>query len=357
MLSLDDIQGQPSSVAVLRGLLRSGRVPHALLFHGPSSVGKATTAKVFATALICGAQADGACGQCDCCRLAERGMHPDFIALGRLTKQESRTDKKRGLLRSEKPDAAEADLARQFYIDQIRTLIGLVSFSPRQGRRRVVIIDPADQLNLESQNALLKTLEEPPAPTVLILVTSRPNVLLPTVRSRCFSVGFAAMRTAELAALLRERGIEPDEAAARAALSGGRLGDALDLDLATRRSRREDVLGILQALSAGLVALDQLPSMITSFAGKDEPTLLDGLELAEGLLRDAARADVSDDDTDLLHADLRTELLQLGDRLGAERAATLVTSIERARGYLRYNTNRVLIAQTLLTAVAGGPLP
>jgi hypothetical protein len=96
--------------------------------------------------------------------------------------------------------------------------------------------------------------------------------------------------------------------------------------------------------------------MAAALAGKDEPTLQDGLDLMQGLLRDAARAGADAGDG-LIHADLAPGLNDLARQLGPDRAAELVRSVERARGDLRFNTNRLLIAEALLAAVAGGPLP
>lgn len=357
MLSFDEIVGQPMAVGLLRGLLARDRVPHALVFHGPEGVGKATLAETFAAAMLCEQPHGAHCSSCPACRLLERGNHPDLLRVGRLTRDEARKEQQRSRLITAKAEPAEADLSKQILIHQIRSLNGLVGLSPRMGRRRIFIIDPADRLNREAQNALLKTLEEPPERTVLMLVASRPHLLIPTVRSRSFAVGLSAMPTTELAAVLEQRGIRAEEAAARAALAGGRLGVAVGLDLDARRSRREEVLEMLEAMSAGPHAMEHLPSLAAVLAGKDEPTLVDGLDLAQGLLRDAARSSEAADRTRLLNADLGVPLARLGRRLGPIRAADLVATIERLRSYLRFNTNRSLIAESLLAAVAGGPLP
>jgi DNA polymerase-3 subunit delta' len=360
LLSFDEIAGQGAAVEMLRGLLGTGRIPHALLFHGSEGVGKATAARVFAAALVCERDGELACGRCSSCSLLESGNHPDMLVVGRLTRAEIRKiDKKRGRapLASHVPDAAEGDLGAQILVDQIRKLTELVGLRPRQGRRRVFLVDPAERMNREAQNALLKTLEEPPERTVLILVSGRPHLLLPTVRSRCFSVGFADLRAEDLVAVLEAKGVPAEEAEARAALAEGSVGRALSLDLDERRERRREIYEMLETLSSGPSALEQLPAMAASLAGKDEPTLLDGLRLLQGLLRDAARAGSGSGDERLLHADLAPGLIELSRRLGSERAAVLVRSVDRLRGDLRFNTNRVLIAEALLAAVAGGPLP
>ena len=356
MLSFDEILAQTTAVELLQSVLSSGRVPHALLFHGPEGVGKATTAATFGAALVCASNHGGACGSCACCSLIVAGNHPDFLHVGRLTRKEIEK-KEKSRLTTQDPDATEGDLGSQILVDQIRSITSLVGLRPRQGQRRIFIVDPADRMNREAQNSLLKTLEEPPDHSALILVSSRPHLLLPTVRSRCFAVGFSAMRTDELTQLLERRGMTRSEAAARAALSGGSLGGAITMDLDSRQERRQEIFEMLETLADGPRAIETLSAMASSLAGKDEATLTDGLDLAQGLLRDAAYTGAVETPDRLIHTDLADALGRLGYRLGAERAAVLVASVERLRGDLRYNTNRIMIAEALLAAVAGGPVP
>ncbi len=357
MLSFAEILGQPTAVELLRRLLASDRVPQALLFHGPEGVGKATTAWAFAAALACERSEEVPCLDCPACALVASGNHPDCLGVGRLTRTETAKDSTRSRLSTQKPDAAEADLGSQILIDQIRTLTRLIRLRPRSASRRTFVIDPAERMGREAQNSLLKTLEEPPERSVLILVSARPYLLLPTVRSRCFSVGFSAFRTSELAAILEQRGLPREEAAARAALAAGSLGQALDLDLDARLERRQAIYEMLDLLATEPGAIQKLSAMAASLAGKDAASLVDGLELAQALLRDAARAGCAAADHGLAHADLAPGLTRLGRQLGPERAAALVVSAERLRGDLRFHTNRVLTAEALLAAVAGGPLP
>jgi DNA polymerase-3 subunit delta' len=211
-------------------------------------------------------------------------------------------------------------------------------------------------MNAEAQNALLKTLEEPPGRTVLILVAARPHLLLPTVRSRCFALGFSALRTTELEHVLRERGMDAAEAAERAALADGRVGRAIGLDLIAVGARRDEILSCLEQLAAGGPGLGELGSMAASLAGKDEPTLIEGLELMQSLLRDAARR-VLDNGGPTAAGEIAGRLERLGRRLGATRAAALVGAIDHARADLRFHVNRTLLAETVLAAVAGAPLP
>lgn len=331
--------GQENAIAVLNRMLETGRLPQALLFHGPEGVGKATAAVALSSALLCEA-ADGPapCGACPACGLVLAGNHPDLMTVVRLPRKDRKDE-----------------LHKFILVEQIRDLSHLASLAPRAGSRRIFIIDPADRMNLEAQNALLKTLEEPPGQALLILVAARPQVLIPTVRSRCFAVGFAALAADALAALLEARGLERDEALARASLAEGRPGRALELELQGLRDRREAVLEMLESLADGRTA--ELPVQAAALAGPDEATLVEGLDLLQGLLRDAARVASGPEEPPLVHADLAERVASLGLRLGPARAAGLVASVDRLRGDLRFSLNRTLVAESLLAAVAGGPLP
>ncbi len=231
------IIGQERAKASLSRALAEGRAAHAYLFVGPPQVGKATTALEFAQALNCRGE-DPPCHRCRQCRLIEEGRHPDVevIGIGGLCEEAG----------PEHKDHA-ADGSKEIRICQIRRLKRIASRAPFEGRFRVAIIDPADALNAESSNALLKTLEEPVSSLVLVLVTSREEALLPTVRSRCRLVPFSTMSAAAVVTALRETWeVPPEDAAVLARLSSGRLGWAVaawedETVLPARESVLEDV--------------------------------------------------------------------------------------------------------------------
>ena len=334
--SFDAIIGQQAAVELLQRLLARDHVPHALLFRGPESVGKASVARIFAAALLCEGEGPDACGPCRSCHALTSSSHPDV-----------------GWVEFEKRPS-DGELRKEIVIDQIRALNHLVGIAPRQSPRRLFVIDPADRMNREAQNALLKTLEEPPGRAVLILVASRPHMLLPTVRSRCFSVGFSPLSPGDLTRMLGRRGFSAAEAQARAALAGGRPGVALELDLEAMSERRDQVLRMLEDLAApSNRELGLLPAMGAALAGKDETQLTVGLDLLQSLLRDTARSATSPGvDSGLVHLDLIQRLSALGERIGAARAAKLVDAVDQARGSLRFNVNRTLLAESLLSEVA-----
>ncbi len=228
----------------LRRALRSGRMPHAYLFVGPEGVGKELAATALAAGLLCRdesrpADAD-ACGVCSACCLLAAGTHPDFhlIHRGLHKLHPERT------IRQSKGLFLAVDVIRHF-------LLAPATMTPALGRRRVFVIRDAERMNEEAQNALLKTLEEPPGGAVLILVSASAQRLLPTIRSRCQQVTFRALPPQFVAdELVRRLGLSADEAHALARLSDGRLGVAM----------RWQQIGLLTALSGVAEILAGLPA-------------------------------------------------------------------------------------------------
>lgn len=352
-----EVLGAETARALLARLLASDRVPHAMLFHGPEGVGKAKVARLFAASLLCETPRDGAaCGACSACLKVEHGNHPDVLTVTRAPKAGASSDT------GDEDDGEDAgssgkkgELRSFILVSQVRAMIEHAAYAPREGRRRIFVIDPADRLLPEAQNALLKTLEEPPGDAVLLLIASRPHVLLPTVRSRCFQLGFGAMPPEALEQALAARGVPRSEARARAALSEGRPGMAIDLDLPSRTKRRDALLSALGALAATPAAAAELTPMAAEIVGDDESSFLEGLDLAAALLRDASRSAAGSQA--IAHADARPAVAALGRSLGAERAAELVALADRLRRDLRLNLNKTLVAESLLAAVAGAPIP
>ena len=207
MTSDPEIAGQEAAFERLRLTLADSRVPHAFLFHGPRGVGKFTVAKRFAAALLCTAPREGLpCGRCRSCAASASGSHPDLDFL------------------------APPEGSRTIPIDAVRELVRRASLTPVCGGRRVFLIDNAHDLSEEAANSLLKVLEEPPDPVVLLLVTWRPESLLPTVLSRTQAVAFKPLPAGVCAALLRDRhGLPAEEAAELAELGAGSPGRALEL--------------------------------------------------------------------------------------------------------------------------------
>jgi DNA polymerase-3 subunit delta' len=214
---MERVLGQARAVDVLMAAMRSRRLHHAYIFHGPVGVGKFTTAAAFAKLLLCPqAQPDlagqiRACGSCESCRLLERDNHPDLhIIRKELAATSSITQ-----LRTRKQTNIPIDVLREHIVGGTTgdgKFHDAVAYkAPLMRHHKVFIIDEAHLIDPIGQNSLLKTLEEPPAGTFLILVTARQERLLPTVRSRCQGIAFVPLPDDIIARWLREQPVELDD--------------------------------------------------------------------------------------------------------------------------------------------------
>lgn len=212
----------------LQARLARGALPHALLLCGPAGLGKRAFLDRFVRGLLCEQSREGeACGQCRACRLLQAGTHPDFVTL-------SYGLRKDGVQRKE------------IVVEQIRELSARLAMASQFGGWQVVVIDPADAMNANAANALLKTLEEPSPQTLLLLVADAPWRLPQTIRSRCQRIEFQLPSREDALAWLRGQGIDPAEAALEAA--GGNPGLARQWSeqgaLAQRQLVRKDLAGL-----------------------------------------------------------------------------------------------------------------
>ncbi len=273
-MRLRDLVGQDHAVGMLRRALDSSRVAHAYLFDGPSGVGKRSAAIGLALALACPREPGHGCGACDVCRRVLAGIHPDVISLG--------------------PDGT------QIKIDQTRDLCVLAATRPHEAPARVVIVDPADALNDSASNSLLKTLEEPAPGTHFVLVTSAPDRLLATIRSRTQRVRFVPVPATVLAGLVEKRGIDAARAQTAAAMAGGSVARALELAAGEGQADLWRLFAGLRAAAAGQT-IGPLFDAAAGVTGKDDKAGLPEILLLFALTyRDAVATAVGAADIVLL---------------------------------------------------------
>lgn len=316
---------------LLARAVRHRRLPPALLFSGPSGVGKRTLALAAGRALLCD-RADGdACDACPTCARASRGLHPDAILV--------------------EPDGLSIK------IEQVRDAVREIAGRPFEGRARAIVFDEAHLLTEQAQNALLKSLEEPPATSHVFLVTASPQALLPTIRSRCQMLRFSPLPQARLEAHLRERsGLSADEARLRAALSGGSLGAALAFESEAWRDLRVELLEVLEKL-AGAATLGRM-SAAERLAEMDDPVL--ALTALRSLLRDVAALRAGS--PALLNADVASRLEPLARGPLGARAGEMARAAGETRDALegkitgtnlrRGPANTLLALDVLMDALA-----
>ena len=206
--NFDEVVGQTHIIQTLKNAIVQNRIAHAYLFCGPRGTGKTSIAKIFAKTLNCTNNQDAPCGVCENCKMAANGSHPDII---------------------------EIDAASNNGVDEIRNLIDKVKYAPMQGKYKIYIIDEVHMMTSGAFNALLKTIEEPPAHVIFIFATTEPNKVLPTIISRCqrFDFNKVSMHDIKyrLSVVCKNEGIEIDENGLTliAQLADGGMRDALSI--------------------------------------------------------------------------------------------------------------------------------
>jgi DNA polymerase-3 subunit delta' len=223
-MGLKDIFCQDRAIGTLQRAMAAGRIPHAYIFAGPEGVGKFTTAKEWAKLLLCensiqqpvpSIQYDS-CGKCQSCLKFEAGAHSDFQRVYKELLPFTREGKNK----TSTPIDLPIDVIREFLIEKVGS-------RPTLSQKSVFVVEEAQKLNVASQNALLKTLEEPPAYCSIILLCTRLEDLLPTTQSRCQIVTFGTIDEKTIVEKLRQGGIGKEESLYWARFSQGSLGVAL----------------------------------------------------------------------------------------------------------------------------------
>ena len=332
-------------MGILRRSLRTGRLSHAYLFTGPDGIGKRTGALALAMTVNCLGEVppgqpwpDVPCLLCPSCARIMRGAHPDVseINLEVQAQQQGESGKK-------------GAPSRELRIDVVRDMQATLGLNPHSARRKVYLIGDADRLNEEASNCLLKTLEEPPEHSMLVLMAPDDEAVLPTISSRCVQLQFRPLSKALVASSLAlVWGAEEEQAETLAALSGGRLGYAVgllgnDQALARRRAALEEA-----ALLTGAPVLDRVEAA-ARYAKRytdARSELFDMLDEWETWWRDVMVVKVGAGDL-AVSVDQLPSLNSIARRTPVAKAADAVRLIQQTRKQLLENVNPRLALEAL----------
>ena len=326
-------------------LISSGRVPNSLILAGDEGIGKRRFAIELAKVFVC-VRADNlsSCGECAACRRADTFVFPDA---------DERDDHKRVIFSGHPDIGTVIPYKRNILIDAIRDLEREANFNPYEARARIFIIDDADKMNDAASNALLKTLEEPPPTSFIFLVTSRPESLLATIRSRCQMLRFAPVSRPEIERYLIDVGaIEAVEARLAARLARGSVGRAVSINIEQIRNLRERMLAVLSnAIETGdLAALLRTSEEMND--AKNKVNFEESVEILESLIHDVWTLRTSGDDSRLVNTDLAADLGRLAGESGRSDLPAWLDDIETLRQNLAVNINRKVATDALFVSMA-----
>jgi DNA polymerase-3 subunit delta' len=321
-MSFAQIVGHQKQVEILRQALNHGRLHHAYLFVGAEGVGKKTIALGLAKAIHCSAATGDFCGECADCARIQGDNHPDVRILGPLAGK------------------------KEISIQQIRELEKELNFRSFSGKKKIAILDPATLMNLPAQNALLKTLEEPPQDSLLILIASNGGALLPTLRSRCLRLTFGPLAGDLVSAFLVSRkGIEAKTAEFLAAMSMGSLGAVFSIDTQELLERRREWMRLVSGLRAGdyRAATDSAEVL----AGSKEDSLR-FLEWIESWFRDLLVYIATRSQQDIVNVDMLPRIQQQSATADFEGLFSRIGEARAAIGGIQRNLNRRMVLEDLL---------
>ena len=309
---------------LLQRAVAERRVGQSLLMSGPRGVGKHRFALALAQALNCqNVKLGDACGECIPCRKIALGEHADVETItndGQFIK-----------------------------VEQMRKMSRDAQFKPYEGRHRVYIIDEADRMNASSANSILKTLEEPPESTLIVLVTSKPYGLPETILSRCLMLSFAPLSAAEIEAQLKKK----DSKAAhdielRARLARGSIGHALEIDLDEYREMRDTMLELVEALATTRDVSKLLG--VSEYLGRrlEREQFENHLDTFMTLLEDLFHLKLNGSQEALANVDVAERLGRVAEKITIDHITAWVDGIEEILQALPRNVNRQLAMEAML---------
>lgn len=341
------LAGNDNVKQTLKRLLAKGRVPNSLIFAGDDGVGKMQFAIELAKAFVCSdTDSIEACVVCAACIRAGNFVIPEPT-------DKNKDEFKKVFFGGHADVGKVVSYKRTILIDAIRDLERNANYLPNEAKARFFIIDDADKMNDEAANALLKTLEEPPPTTHIFLITSRPDSLPATIRSRCQMIRFAPVETSEIEKYLSgEMAFTGDEAKLAARLARGSVGRAVSINVEKFAARREKMLTVLKnAVEAR--NFGQLLGIAEEMNdAKNKNAFEDNLDVLQSLIHDLWTLSVGGNAERLVNADLVAALTRLSEEADSDDMAEWLSSIDTLRLNLGVNLNRKVAADALFVSMA-----
>jgi DNA polymerase-3 subunit delta' len=332
-MSFKSVLGQSQPKKILTNALQNSSVAHAYLFYGQEGVGKKKLAIALAKALNCtNTDSDGACDECGSCLKIERRTHPDFFYLEPVKNS---------------PTSREAVIK----IEEIRELQKKLGYLPYEGKTKVVVIDSAELMNLQAANSFLKTLEEPPSATVLILVSSNPQRLLPTLLSRCQRIQFHRLSLSDTRTIIQSNLLALGETMTESELefhtqrSQGSVNQARAENFSEMEGIREQLLEVLEKVS-----FDRM-DIVFGFAkawAKQTDLLQSVLNELLGLIRDLALYRSGCGQSDIQNRSLSAIMIPVAETQSLKTWLDRFTTVRNTQIALSGNANAQLFLENML---------
>ena len=328
-MSFTEVLGHSKPIEFLKRAIKKDMLAHSYLFWGNEGIGKKWVALQFAKTLNClqgGPEQGDACDQCISCKKINDGLHPDVMVL----EPENQTLK----------------------VDQVRQMQRDLAYRPYEGRRRVCILAASDRMAPNMSNVLLKTLEEPPLHTVIILLANNTRLLLPTILSRCQPIHFNPLPIPLVSKwLMKQRGLDEGEAHLLASLSEGSPGKAVEIQEEIRQIPREELLKEWVGLKT--LPFEKMESWIESLPLHRENLLLI-IEVAKTLLRDLVMVKTLKEGSKLIHSDLLQEMEMMAKAWSLSSLLNRIEALHQTMLAIRSNANMPLALEAMMLSWAEG---
>ena len=328
-MSFKDILGHQRPIILLQRAIKNKKVVNSYLFLGNEGIGKKYVALQFAKALNClGKESDGgdACDHCSSCKKIDHALHPDVLVI--------------------EPEG------QYIKVDQVRQMQRQLAYKPYEGKHRVCILTAADRMAPYIPNTLLKTLEEPPLHTVIILLANSSRFILPTILSRCQTIRFNPLPIPLLSKWLMEgKGFNEAEAHLLASLSEGSPGKALEIQEEIHQIPREELL--IDWIGLKSLPIERMWNWVESLPSQRENLLL-MLEVAKTLLRDLVVVKTLKKEPNLIHSDLLPVMEPMAAKWSLSSLLKRMEILHQTTLAIRSNANTNLALEAMMLSWAEG---